>query len=128
MTLPYPSGTGKDTHNFRVVHMFTVTSTRLGTTAGNTETPAVTKTDSGLQVTLEWAFPRGHRLGQDRNAVLRRFHHPCGHSHPGSLGQHHLVHLPVLRAIITGPPRTQATAATTAAIWNPPSSCPSTAT
>lgn len=57
VTLPYPSGTGKDTHNFRVVHMFTVTSNRLGTTAGNTETPAVTKTDSGLQVTLRGLSP-----------------------------------------------------------------------
>ena len=57
VTLPYPSGTGKDTHNFRVVHMFTVTSTRLGTTAGNTEAPAVTKTDGGLQVTLKGLSP-----------------------------------------------------------------------
>ena len=57
VTLPYPSDTGKDTHNFRVVHMFTVTSTRLGTTAGNTEAPAVTKTDDGLQVTLRGLSP-----------------------------------------------------------------------
>lgn len=57
VTLPYPSGTGKDTHNFRVVHMFTVTSARLGTEAGKTETPAVTKTDSGLQVTLKGLSP-----------------------------------------------------------------------
>lgn len=57
VTLPYPSGTGKDTHNFRVVHMFTVTSTRLGTEAGKTEIPAVTKTDSGLQVTLKGLSP-----------------------------------------------------------------------
>lgn len=57
VTLPYPSGTGKDTHNFRVVHMFTVTSARLGTTAGDTETPTVTKTDSGLQVTLTGLSP-----------------------------------------------------------------------
>lgn len=57
VTLPYPSGTGKDTHNFRVVHMFTVTSARLGTTAGDTETPTVTKTDSGLQVTLKGLSP-----------------------------------------------------------------------
>lgn len=57
VTLPYPSGTGKDTHNFRVVHMFTVTSARLGTEAGKTETPAVTKTDSGLQVTLRGLSP-----------------------------------------------------------------------
>ena len=97
VTLPYPSGTGKDTHNFRVVHMFTETSARLGTEAGKTETPLVTKTDSGLQVTLRGLSPRGNRLGQDRNAVLRRFHQSCGHGHPGSLGQHHLLHLPVLR-------------------------------
>lgn len=57
VALPYPSGTGKDTHNFRVVHMFTVTSARLGTTAGDTETPTVTKTDSGLQVTLTGLSP-----------------------------------------------------------------------
>ena len=57
VTLPYPSGTGKDTHNFRVVHMFTETSARLGTEAGKTETPAVTKTDSGLQVTLRGLSP-----------------------------------------------------------------------
>ena len=57
VTLPYPSGTGKDTHNFRVVHMFTETSARLGTEAGKTETPLVTKTDSGLQVTLNGLSP-----------------------------------------------------------------------
>lgn len=57
VTLPYPSGTDKDNYSYRVVHMFTVTSTRLGTTAGNTETPAVTKTDSGLQVTLKGLSP-----------------------------------------------------------------------
>ena len=57
VTLPYPSGTDKNNYDYRVVHMFTVTSTRLGTTAGNTETPAVTKTDSGLQVTLKGLSP-----------------------------------------------------------------------
>ena len=57
VTLPYPSGTDKDNYSYRVVHMFTVTSTRLDTTAGNTETPAVTKTDSGLQVTLKGLSP-----------------------------------------------------------------------
>lgn len=57
VTLPYPSGTGKGTHNFRVVHMFTANSTRLGTTAGGTEIPTVTKTDSGLQVTLKGLSP-----------------------------------------------------------------------
>ena len=57
VTLPYPNGTGKNTHNFRVVHMFAVTSERLGTTAGDTETPAVTKTDAGIQVTLNGLSP-----------------------------------------------------------------------
>lgn len=57
VTLPYPGGTGKTTHNFRVVHMFAATSQRLGTTAGNTETPTVTKTDTGLQVTLKSLSP-----------------------------------------------------------------------
>ena len=57
VTLPYPSGTDKNNYDYRVVHMFTVTSTRLGTTAGNTEAPAVTKTDSGLQVTLRGLSP-----------------------------------------------------------------------
>lgn len=57
VTLPYPNGTGKDTHNFRVVHMFAVTSERLGTTAGDTETPAVTKTADGLRFTVKSLSP-----------------------------------------------------------------------
>lgn len=57
VTLPYPSGTDKDNYSYRVVHMFTVTSPRLGTEAGKTETPAVTKNDSGLQVTLKGLSP-----------------------------------------------------------------------
>ncbi|MCD7844876.1 MAG: LPXTG cell wall anchor domain-containing protein, partial [Oscillospiraceae bacterium] len=51
VTIPYPEGTDSS-YDFVVVHMFTVTSQRLGITAGDTETPAVTKTDDGLTVTL----------------------------------------------------------------------------
>ncbi len=46
IVLPYPSGTGKDTHNFTVAHMFT--SGSFGKTPGNMEYPAVTKTAQGL--------------------------------------------------------------------------------
>lgn len=55
--LPYPQGTGKDSHDFAVTHMFTVTSARLGTVAGETETPEVTKLDDGIQVTLKGLSP-----------------------------------------------------------------------
>lgn len=55
--LPYPSGTGKDTHDFFVTHMFTTTSSRLGTTAGVTESPEVTETETGIQVTLKGLSP-----------------------------------------------------------------------
>lgn len=37
--------------------MFTVTSARLGTVAGETETPEVTKLDDGIQVTLKGLSP-----------------------------------------------------------------------
>lgn len=57
VTLPYPSGTGSDTHDFTVVHMFTVDSARLGTRAGEMERPAVTETDDGLRVTLNGLSP-----------------------------------------------------------------------
>lgn len=56
-TLSYPSGTGKDTHDFFVTHMFTTTSSRLGTTAGGTENPEVTETEEGIQVTLKGLSP-----------------------------------------------------------------------
>ncbi len=55
--LPYPEGTGKDTHDFTATHMFTVTSSRLGTTAGEMEDLTVTKTDEGLQVTVHGLSP-----------------------------------------------------------------------
>ena len=56
-TLSYPSGTGKDTHDFFVTHMFTTTSSRLGTIAGETENPEVTETEEGIQVTLKGLSP-----------------------------------------------------------------------
>ncbi|MCD7748469.1 MAG: YDG domain-containing protein, partial [Oscillospiraceae bacterium] len=56
VTLPYPDGTD-NSYDFVVVHMFTETSSRLGITAGETETPAVTKTDDGLTVTLKGLSP-----------------------------------------------------------------------
>lgn len=57
--IPYPSGTGKTTHDFTVTHMFTVTSPVLGTTVGQTEQPTVTKTDEGIRVTLKGLSPVG---------------------------------------------------------------------
>lgn len=57
ITMPYPEGTGKSTHDFVVCHMFTVTSERLGITAGDTEEPAVTKTDEGLKFTVKGTSP-----------------------------------------------------------------------
>lgn len=59
VVIPYPSGTGKDTHDFFVTHMFTIDSKKLGTVAGQTEQPAVTKTDKGIKVTLKGLSPVG---------------------------------------------------------------------
>ncbi|MCD7770026.1 MAG: LPXTG cell wall anchor domain-containing protein [Oscillospiraceae bacterium] len=56
VTLPYPEGTDAS-YDFTAVHMFTATSERLGITASGTETPAVTKTDDGLVVTLNGLSP-----------------------------------------------------------------------
>lgn len=47
VTLPYPAGTGKDTHNFAVAHMFTIALN--GHQPGEIEYPAVTKTDAGIR-------------------------------------------------------------------------------
>ena len=46
--LPYPAGTNRKDFDFAVSHMFTITSTRLGTTVGGIETPVVTKTEDGV--------------------------------------------------------------------------------
>ncbi|MCD8323672.1 MAG: YDG domain-containing protein, partial [Clostridiales bacterium] len=56
VTIPYPEGTDSS-YEFVVEHMFTVTSERLGITAGETERPTVTKTDDGLVVTLTGLSP-----------------------------------------------------------------------
>ena len=55
VTLPYPAGTGKNTHNFSVAHMFTVAM--RGHLPGGIEIPAVKKTDAGIQVTLDGLSP-----------------------------------------------------------------------
>ncbi|MCD7746343.1 MAG: hypothetical protein LUI13_13870 [Lachnospiraceae bacterium] len=55
LLLPYPDGTGKDTHDFAVTHMFT--SAALGKTPGEMESPAVTKTADGLLVTVTGLSP-----------------------------------------------------------------------
>ena len=46
-TLPYPSGAGKDTHDFTVVHLFAADVN--GHKAGDLEYPDVIKTDAGIQ-------------------------------------------------------------------------------
>ncbi|MCD8015739.1 MAG: hypothetical protein LUG99_21760, partial [Lachnospiraceae bacterium] len=56
VTLPYPEGTDSS-YEFTVLHMFTETSSRLGITAGGTETPTITKSDDGLVVTLTGLSP-----------------------------------------------------------------------
>ncbi|MCD8325035.1 MAG: lectin like domain-containing protein, partial [Clostridiales bacterium] len=56
ITLPYPEGTDSS-YEFVVLHMFTETSSRLGITAGETETPAITKTEEGLVVTVTGMSP-----------------------------------------------------------------------
>ena len=55
--LAYPEGTNKEEYDFSVSHMFTITSARLGTTAGNIETPTVTETEDGLNVVLHGLSP-----------------------------------------------------------------------
>ena len=55
VTLPYPEGTGKDTHKFTVAHMFTTDA--FGRKPGDVETPAVTNTDSGLQFEVTGLSP-----------------------------------------------------------------------
>ncbi len=47
VTIPYPEGTGKDTHNFVVVHMFTTNA--FGKIIGDVEYPEVAKTAEGLK-------------------------------------------------------------------------------
>ncbi len=51
VTLPYPDGTDSS-YSFVAANMFTETSTRQGTTAGDTGLPTVTNTDDGIQITI----------------------------------------------------------------------------
>ena len=52
---PYPPGTGRGTHNFKVVHMFTVEL--HGHKPGQAEMPEVKKTADGIQVELDGLSP-----------------------------------------------------------------------
>lgn len=53
--VPYPEGTGKDTHDFTVSHVFT--DDMNGYKAGDVENPAVTKTDTGVRFTVNGLSP-----------------------------------------------------------------------
>lgn len=55
VTLPYPSGTGRDTHDFVVAHMFTADMN--GFRAGDVEYPAVTKTENGITFKVNGLSP-----------------------------------------------------------------------
>jgi|GEM_PF-5902313 len=55
VTLPYPEGTGKDTHTFVVAHMFTQTT--ADHKAGDIEYPVVTNTANGIQFEVTGLSP-----------------------------------------------------------------------
>ena len=55
VTLPYPDGTNAADYDFVVTHMATVAMNGLG--VGEVETPAVTKTEKGLQFTVRSLSP-----------------------------------------------------------------------
>ena len=55
VTLPYPVGTGMNTHDFTVAHMFTVEM--HGHQPGQIETPPVAKGESGITVELDGLLP-----------------------------------------------------------------------
>ena len=57
VVLPYPAGTNPRDYDFVVSHMFTVTSQRLGTVAGEVEMPEVEETANGIRVTLNGLSP-----------------------------------------------------------------------
>ncbi|MCD8333373.1 MAG: hypothetical protein LUB60_04520, partial [Clostridiales bacterium] len=57
VVITYPDGTGKNHHEYLLIHIFAATSARLNTVAGNTETPAVTKADDGIHVVLTGLSP-----------------------------------------------------------------------
>ena len=55
VTVPYPDGTGKDSHVFKVAHMFAVEMN--GHKPGDTETPTPTNTDEGIQFRVSGLSP-----------------------------------------------------------------------
>ena len=55
VTLPYPDGTGQNTHDLVVTHMFTTRD--FGKTPGETEKPVVTKTAKGIQFKVTGLSP-----------------------------------------------------------------------
>ncbi len=55
VTFLYPAGTGRNTHDFSVAHMFTVAM--HGHLPGKIETPAVTKGEDGITVELDGLSP-----------------------------------------------------------------------
>lgn len=57
ITLNYPEGTGPGTHTFSLSHMFTLTSAKLGTKAGEIETPDVRAEADGLHTKLKGLSP-----------------------------------------------------------------------
>ena len=57
VVLDYPEGTGPNGWVFGVSHMFTISDDRLRTTAGDVETPPVTKTPDRLRVKLKGLSP-----------------------------------------------------------------------
>lgn len=78
--LPYPQGTGRDTHDFLAAHMFTTDD--FGKTPGEVETPEVTKTSEGLRMEVTGLSPilLTWREIQDSDAQSR----PSGRPHRGS--------------------------------------------
>ena len=55
VTIPYPAGTGMNTHDFTVAHMFT--NTDFGKQPGEIEIPVVTKTNAGIQFSVTGLSP-----------------------------------------------------------------------
>lgn len=55
VVLPYPEGTGKNTHNFKVTHMFTVEMNN--NKPGTFEYPTVTKTEEGISFQVSGLSP-----------------------------------------------------------------------
>ena len=55
VTLPYPAGTGRDSHDFVVTHLFT--EAMNGFEAGSSEFPQVTKTEGGIQFKVNGLSP-----------------------------------------------------------------------